>query len=50
MKMPFMPSGDLTATEAYNLLVADLYDELGAEVVESEEGQKVLAYFAERLE
>ena len=49
MITPFTASLRLTPAQAYNLLVADLFDRLPVEVIESAEGQKVIRYFCEKL-
>ena len=46
---PFSASPNLTPTQAYNLLVADMFDRLPATVIESTEGQQVIRYFCNKL-
>ena len=49
MITPFYASPKLTPTEAYNLLVADMFDRLPSAVIESTEGQQVIRYFCDKL-
>jgi hypothetical protein len=49
MITPFSVAPNLTPAEAYNLLVADMFDRLPSTVIESAEGQQVIRYFCEKL-
>ena len=49
MITPFTASLRLTPAQAYNLLVADMFDRLPSAVIESTEGQQVIRYFCDKL-
>lgn len=46
---PFSACLNLTPTQAYNLLVADMFERMPSAVIESTEGQRVIRYFHDKL-
>jgi hypothetical protein len=40
---------ELTPTQEYNLMVADMFDALPQEYIESKAGQAIIRYFCDRI-